>query len=48
LRQFLRFIGIESEFVFAQGLAYGDDLRQKSLADAREQIDGLVTVALAA
>ena len=48
LRQFLRFIGIESEFVFAQGLAYGDESRQKSLADARAQIDGLVTVALAA
>ena len=48
LRQFLRFIGIESEFVFAQGLAYGDEARQKSLADAREQIAGLVPVALAA
>jgi FMN-dependent NADH-azoreductase len=32
LRQFLRFIGIESEFVFAQGLAYGEESRQKSLA----------------
>ncbi|HKQ15095.1 MAG TPA: FMN-dependent NADH-azoreductase [Steroidobacteraceae bacterium] len=48
LRQFLRFIGIESEFVFAQGLAYGEAARQKSLAQAHEQIAGLVPVALAA
>jgi FMN-dependent NADH-azoreductase len=48
LRQFLRFIGIESEFVFAQGLAYGEESRQKSLADAHEQIAGLIPVALAA
>lgn len=48
LRQFLRFIGIESEFVFAQGLAYGEESRQKSLADAHEQIAGLVAVDLAA
>ena len=48
LRQFLRFIGIESEFVFAEGLAYGDESRQKSLANAREQIAGLMPVELAA
>jgi FMN-dependent NADH-azoreductase len=48
LRQFLRFIGIESEFVFAQGLAYGDESRQKSLANAHEQIAGLMAVDLAA
>jgi FMN-dependent NADH-azoreductase len=48
LRQFLRFIGIESEFVFAQGLAYGEESRQKSLANAREQIAGLIPVELAA
>lgn len=48
LRQFLRFIGIESEFVFAQGLAYGEEARQKSLADAHQQIAGLVPVDLAA
>jgi FMN-dependent NADH-azoreductase len=48
LRQFLRFIGIESEFVFAQGLAYGEESRQKSLAAAHEQISGLVPVELAA
>lgn len=44
LRQFLRFIGIESEFVFAQGLAYGEESRQKSLAAAHEQITGLIPV----
>ena len=48
LRQFLRFIGIESEFVFAQGLAMGDESRQKSLAHAHEQISGLIAVELAA
>ena len=48
LRQFLRFIGIESEFVFAQGLAHGDDSRQKSLANAHDQIAGLAAVGLAA
>jgi FMN-dependent NADH-azoreductase len=48
LRQFLRFIGIESEFVFAQGLAYGEESRQKSLAGAREQIAGLIPSDLAA
>jgi FMN-dependent NADH-azoreductase len=48
LRQFLRFIGIESEFVFAQGLAYGEESRQKSLANAHEQIAGLIPVDLAA
>jgi FMN-dependent NADH-azoreductase len=48
LRQFLRFIGIESEFVFAQGLAYGEESRQKSLANAHQQIAGLIPVELAA
>ena len=48
LRQFLGFIGIESEFVFAQGLAYGDESRRQSLANAREQIAGLMPVELAA
>jgi FMN-dependent NADH-azoreductase len=48
LRQFLQFIGIESQFVFAQGLAYGEESRQKSLAAASEQIAGLVPVDLAA
>jgi FMN-dependent NADH-azoreductase len=48
LRQFLRFIGIESEFVFAQGLGMGEESRQKSLADAHAQIAGLVPIDLAA
>jgi FMN-dependent NADH-azoreductase len=48
LRQFLRFIGIESQFVFAQGLAMGDESRQKSLANAHAQIGGLIAVELAA
>jgi len=48
LRQFLGFIGLEPEFVFAEGLALGDDSRRQSLADARERIAGLAAVALAA
>jgi FMN-dependent NADH-azoreductase len=48
LRQFLRFIGIEPEFVFAEGLGLGEESRRKSLAGAREQIAGLVSVGLAA
>ena len=48
LRQFLRFIGIETEFVFAEGLGHGEESRQKSLATAREQIAGLIAVDLAA
>jgi FMN-dependent NADH-azoreductase len=48
LRQFLRFIGIEAEFVYAEGLALGDESRQKSLAAAREQIGSLVAVDRAA
>jgi FMN-dependent NADH-azoreductase len=48
LRQFLGFIGIESEFVFAEGLAHGEESRQKSLADARQQIASLSAVDLAA
>jgi len=34
--------------VFAQGLAYGDESRRQSLANAREQIAGLMPVELAA
>jgi FMN-dependent NADH-azoreductase len=48
LRQFLGFIGIESEFVFAEGLGLGDESRQKSLAQARAQIADLGAVQLAA
>ena len=38
LRQFLGFIGIESEFVFAEGLGLGEESRRKSLGEARAQI----------
>jgi FMN-dependent NADH-azoreductase len=48
LRQFLRFIGIEAEFVFAEGLGLGAESRQNSLANAHEQIAGLMPVELAA
>jgi FMN-dependent NADH-azoreductase len=48
LRQFLRFIGIEPEFVFAEGLGMGDESRQKSLAQAHAQIADLTAIALAA
>lgn len=43
LRQFLGFIGItDVEFVYAEGLAYGEDAREKSIAAAREQIAQLI------
>ena len=48
IRQFLGFLGIESEFVFAEGLGLGDESRQKSLAAAREQVATLGQAALAA
>ena len=48
LRQFLRFIGIESEFVFAEGLGLGDESRKKGLAQARARIAGLNAIELAA
>ena len=48
LRQFLGFIGIEPEFVFAEGLGLGEESRQKSLAEARDQIADLIAVDLAA
>ena len=48
LRQFLRFIGIAPEFVFAEGLGLGEESRKKSLAEARAQIADLTAVALAA
>jgi FMN-dependent NADH-azoreductase len=48
LRQFLGFIGIEPEFVFAEGLGLGEQSRQKSLAEARSQIASLNALELAA
>jgi len=48
LRQFLGFIGLEPEFVFAQGLALGEESRQQGLTQARERIATLGAVDLAA
>ena len=48
VRQFLSFLGIESEFVFAEGLAMGDESRQKSLRAARERLAILGQTTLAA
>jgi FMN-dependent NADH-azoreductase len=43
VRNFLSFLGIESvQFVFAEGLALGEDSRQRALAQARLEIAGLV------
>lgn len=43
LKQFLGFIGItDVEFVYAEGLAYGDEAREKSLSAAREAMSGLL------
>ena len=48
LRQFLGFIGLEPEFVHAEGLALGEESRQRGLAAARERVTSLAAVALAA
>jgi FMN-dependent NADH-azoreductase len=48
LRQFLRFIGLEPEFVFAEGLGLGEESRRRSLVGARERIASLAAVDLAA
>jgi FMN-dependent NADH-azoreductase len=48
LRQFLGFIGLEPEFVFAEGLALGEEVREKSLAAARERVSDLAAIQLAA
>lgn len=48
LAQFLGFLGIEAEFVFAQGLGLGDESRQRGLQSAHEQIATLGEFALAA
>jgi FMN-dependent NADH-azoreductase len=48
LGQFLRFLGIEPEFVYAEGLGLGDESRQRGLQSAHEQIATLGEVALAA
>ena len=44
LRQFLGFIGIKDvEFVYAEGLGHGDDVRTKSLNTARHTIAKMLT-----
>ena len=48
IRQFLGFIGIESEFVFAEGLGLGEESRRKSLGEARFADRRLTAVDLAA
>ena len=48
VRDFLRFIGIEQvEFVYAEGLAIGDESRDSALEAARSSIRGLAQVSLA-
>ena len=43
VRQFLGFLGIEDvEFVYAEGLATGEESKQTALAQARRAIDALV------
>jgi FMN-dependent NADH-azoreductase len=48
LRQFLGFVGLEPEFVYAEGLALGEEAREKSLVAARERVASLATLDLAA
>ncbi len=48
LRLFLSFLGLEPQFVYAEGLALGEESRSKSLAGARELIADLSRVELAA
>lgn len=48
LRQFLGLIGLEPEFVHAEGLNLGEESRQQSLATARERVASLTVVDLAA
>ncbi|MDZ7749483.1 MAG: hypothetical protein U5K43_12265 [Halofilum sp. (in: g-proteobacteria)] len=45
-RQFLGFLGITAvEFVYAQGLAMGDDHRAAALADAERGVERLLAAA---
>lgn len=46
LQQFLGFIGIDDvEFVLAEGLAMGDEVRTRSLSEAQRTIDTLTRIA---
>jgi len=48
LRQFLSFLGLEPEFIHAEGLGLGEESRQRSLEAAHQQVAGLAEVGLAA
>ena len=48
VRQFLQFLGIEAEFVSADGLGLGEESRRQSLATAEQRIATLGDVARAA
>jgi FMN-dependent NADH-azoreductase len=48
LRQFLGFLGIDTQFVYAQGLAHAEEAREKSLTAAQRTIDELGALELAA
>ena len=48
LRQFLGFIGIDAQFIHAEGLAMGDATRTQSLATASDAITRLTELAAAA
>jgi FMN-dependent NADH-azoreductase len=48
LRQFLGLLGLEPQFVHAEGLAMGEDSRQRSLEAAHSQVAGLAEITLAA
>lgn len=48
LRQFLSFIGLEPEFVVAEGLALGEESRSKGVAQAQARIASLSEVGMAA
>lgn len=48
LRQFLSFIGIDAQFIHAEGLAMGDVTREQSLTAANQAIAGLSSLTQAA
>jgi FMN-dependent NADH-azoreductase len=48
LRQFLGFIGLEPQFVYAEGLALGEESRRKSLVEATGRVANLAALDLAA
>jgi FMN-dependent NADH-azoreductase len=48
VRQFLGFLGIETHFIYAEGLGHGEEVRRTSLAAAHREIDAIGDVGLAA